>query len=308
MLDIAGPAQVFTAANELAQNDGRAMPYEIQILAPMETEVRATSGLSFTTTPLTDDMAAPDTLIVAGGRGVMQASQDKKLCRWLSVQSNGARRVASVCTGAFLLAAAGMLDGRRAVTHWRHCGELARRYPRVHVDPDPIFVRDGCIWTSAGVTSGIDLSLALVEEDLGHAVSVEIARELVVYLKRPGGQAQFSAILALQTADDGFAPLHEWMAGHLAENLSTPRLAQKSGMSERTFLRRYRKATGLTPSRAVEQLRVEAARQLLTETRLPAKRIASRCGFGSEETMRRAFMRMFGASPNSYRERFSSAL
>lgn len=304
MLDIAGPAQVFTAANELAQERGAAMPYDVHVVSPLNTHIKATSGLTFIVTQIADDAVLPDTLIVAGGRGVMQAMQDQGLCEWLSLRSGGSRRVASVCTGAFLLAAAGLLNGRRAVTHWRHCDQLARQYPRVQVDTNPIFVRDGAVWTSAGVTAGIDLSLALVEDDLGHTIALEVARRLVVFLKRPGDQAQFSAMLALQSTDARFAPLHDWMARHLAEDLSLSRLAQEACMTERTFLRHYREATSLTPSRAVERLRVEAARQMLAETRLSVKRIATRCGFGSEETMRRSFVRMHGVSPSDYRERF----
>ena len=234
----------------------------------------------------------------------MRAAEDASLVEWLKVRAGAARRTASVCTGAFLLAAAGLLDHRRAVTHWEYCDELSRRHPAVTVEPDPIFVHDDPMWTSAGVTSGIDLSLALVEEDLGRALALSVARQLVVFLKRPGGQAQFSAALSLQSADERFADLHVWLAEHLAEDLPLSRLAAQSGMSERTFLRRYREATGLTPARAIERLRVEAARQLLADTRLPAKRIATRCGFGSEETMRRNFARLQGVSPQEYRQRF----
>jgi transcriptional regulator GlxA family with amidase domain len=308
MLDIAGPAQVFAAANELVAARGDAVPYEVQVVASADAQVRATSGLSLATTRLENSAESPDTLIVAGGRGVMKAAENPELRDWLRTRAAGARRVASVCTGAFLLAAAGLLDGRRAVTHWRHCEQLARQYPQVRVDPDPIFVRDGAIWTSAGVTAGIDLSLALVEADLGRAVALEVARELVVFLKRPGGQAQFSAALALQSTDDRFAELHAWLAEHLGDDLSLGSLAHEAGMSERTFIRRYREATGLTPLRAVERLRVEAARQMLVDTGAPIKRIAARCGFGSEETMRRAFVRVQGVSPSDYRERFGDVV
>jgi len=236
----------------------------------------------------------------------MRAAEDASLVEWLKLRAGAARRTASVCTGAFLLAATGVLDHRRAVTHWEYCDELSRRHPAVTVEPDPIFVHDGPVWSSAGVTAGIDLSLALVEEDLGRALALSVARHLVMFLKRPGGQAQFSAALSLQSADEHFAELHGWLAEHLAEDLTLPRLAAQAGMSERTFLRRYRAATGLTPSRAVERLRVEAARQLLADTRMPAKRIAARCGFGSEETMRRGFVRLQGVSPQDYRQRFGA--
>jgi len=304
LLDVAGPVQVFTAANELSAKAAAQAPYAIRVVAPKGAQVRATSGLTFATAPLPDPAEPLDTLIVAGGQGVMRAADDPKLVDWLQARADVARRTASVCTGAFLLAAAGLLDRRRAVTHWEYCDQLGRRYPAVKVEPDPIFVHDRDVWTSAGVTAGIDLSLALVEEDLGRRLALGVARNLVVFLKRPGGQAQFSAALSLQSADDRFADLHSWLAGHLADDLSLSRLAAQAGMSERSFLRRYREATGITPARAVERLRVEAARQLLVETRLPAKRIAARCGFGSEETMRRSFARLQGVSPQDYRQRF----
>ena len=198
-----------------------------------------------------------------------------------------------------------MLDGHRAATHWSLCAELARRFPRVQVEPDPIFVHDGKAWTSAGVTAGIDLALALVEEDLGRAVALAVARYLVVFLKRPGGQAQFSAALALQ--DEGrFDALHGWMAEHLSGDLSLHVLAGQAGMSERSFSRHYLEATGQTPARAVERLRVEAARNLLMDSRVPVKRVAQRCGFGAEETMRRSFLRLLAATPQEYRSRFGA--
>jgi transcriptional regulator GlxA family with amidase domain len=199
-----------------------------------------------------------------------------------------------------------MLDGRRATTHWSFCAEFARSYPLVRVEPDPIFVNDGQVWTSAGVTAGIDLALALVEEDLGRTIALALARHLVVFLKRSGGQAQFSTALSLQTAEDKFGSLHDWINRHLADDISLPLLADQAGMSERSFSRHYAEATGLTPSRAVERLRVEAARRLLSESRLPVKRISQRCGFGSEETMRRSFLRVLAVTPQDYRARFSS--
>ena len=191
-------------------------------------------------------------------------------------------------------------------THWSHCAELARRFPAVRVEPDPIFVRDGPAWTSAGVTAGIDLALALVEQDLGRALALAVARHLVVFLKRPGGQAQFSATLALQGEEDRFDALHGWIGAHLSEDLSLPVLAGEAGMSERSFSRHYAEATGHTPARVVERLRVEAARHLLSDSRQPVKRIAQCCGFGSEETMRRSFLRLLAATPQDYRARFGS--
>jgi transcriptional regulator GlxA family with amidase domain len=306
LLDVAGPLQVFASANERAAEQGLARPYIVTVVAP-EGQITATAGLSFGAAALPARQAPVDTLIVAGGQGVMRAAADTELVDWVCERAECARRVASVCTGAFLLGAAGLLNGRRAVTHWEYCDRLARRHPLVTVDPDPIFIHDGPVWTSAGVTAGIDLALALVEEDLGRPLALAVARHLVVFLKRPGGQAQFSTTLTLQSSDDRFASLHEWLGDNLDGDLSPHRLAAQAGMSERSFLRRYREATGMTPGRAIERLRIEAARQLLAETNMPLKRIAQRCGFGSEETMRRSFLRVQGTGPSDYRTRFSAS-
>jgi transcriptional regulator GlxA family with amidase domain len=306
LLDVSGPIQVFASANDHVVAAGGTPPYAIRVVARGGQAVTASAGLELATSALPRVGAALDTLMVAGGQGVEAAAADPKLVDWLRKRAARARRVASVCTGAFLLAASGVLDGRRAATHWSVCAELARRFPAVRVEADPIFVRDGPVWTSAGVTAGIDLALALVEQDLGRTVALAVARYLVVFLKRPGGQAQFSAALSLQAAEDRFGTLHDWINGHLADDLSLPVLARRAAMSERTFSRHYAEATGLTPVRAVERLRVEAARRLLSESRLPVKRISRRCGFGSEETMRRSFLRLLAATPQDYRARFSS--
>jgi len=255
--------------------------------------------------PLSQRSEALDTLLVAGGEGAEAAAENPVLVDWVRQRATRARRVASVCTGAVLLAAAGVLDGRRAATHWEYCTRLAQRFPAVHVEPDPIFVRDGSVWTSAGVTAGIDLALALVAEDLGPSVALAVARHLVVFLKRPGDQAQFSAALALQAADDRFGALHDWINSHLGGDLSLSVLADQAGMSGRSFSRHYAQATGQTPARAVERLRVEAARRQLSDSRVPVKRIAQRCGFGSEETMRRSFLRLLAVTPQDYRSRFT---
>lgn len=306
LLDVSGPLQVFSTANDLVVEAGGVCPYAPRVVAQGGGPVAASAGLELATAPLPAVGSALDTLIVAGGKGVDAAAADPALVDWLATRAKTARRTASVCTGAMLLAAAGVLDGKRAATHWSFCDVLARRYPAIRVEPDPIFVRDGEIWSSAGVTSGIDLALALVEEDLGRALALAVARYLVVFLKRPGGQAQFSEALSLQAADDRFGALHAWMGAHLADELSLPALAERAGMSERSFSRRYTEATGVTPARAVERLRVEAARRLLGDTRLPVKRIAGRCGFGSEETMRRSFLRVLAATPQDYRARFGA--
>jgi len=305
LLDVTGPLQVFASANDFMAKAGEGLPYEIRIVAPSGQSTEASSGMAIAAHPLSPMDAGVDTLVIAGGEGVDAAAADTALVDWVRERARQARRVASVCTGAFLLAASGMLDGRRAATHWAFCAELARRFPAVRVESDPIFVREGSVWTSAGVTAGIDLALALVEEDLGRTVALAVARYLVVFLKRPGGQSQFSEVLSLQAAEDKFGVLHDWLRKHLAEDLSLPVLAGQAGMSERSFSRHYAEATGMTPARAVERLRVEEARRLLSETRMPVKRISQRCGFGSEETMRRSFLRLLSATPEDYRARFS---
>ena len=305
LLDVTGPLQVFASANEHVAAAGGAPPYVLRVIAKGGQGVTASAGLGITAGPLPRG-GAPDTLMVAGGPGVDAAAADPALVKWVRERAGKARRVASVCTGAFLLGASGVLDGRRAVTHWSYCAELARRFPEIRVEPDPIFVRDGTVWTSAGVTAGIDLALAFVEEDLGRTIALAVARYLVVFLKRPGGQAQFSTTLSLQAAEDKFGALHDWIGKHLADDISLPVLARQAGMSERSFSRRSAEATGLTPAHAVERLRVEAARRLLSESRLPVKRVSQRCGFGSEETMRRSFLRVLATTPQDYRARFSA--
>jgi transcriptional regulator GlxA family with amidase domain len=306
LLDVTGPVQVFASANDIVTGAGGMAPYAVRVVSLGGRSVTASAGLELAAGSLPPVGAALDTLVVSGGEGVEAAAADPVLVDWVRERAKRARRTASVCTGAFLLAASGVLDDRRAVTHWSFCAELARRFPAVHVEPDPIFVRDGPVWTSAGVTAGIDLALALVEEDLGRTVALAVARYLVVFLKRPGGQAQFSAALSLQAAEDKFGALHDWVAAHLADDISLPDLARQVGMSKRSFSRHYVEATGLTPGRAVERLRVEAARRMLSESRLPVKRISQRCGFGSEETMRRSFLRLLAVTPQDYRTRFSS--
>ncbi len=306
LLDVTGPLQVFASANDCVLKAGGRPPYDLRVVARNGAQITASAGLKLSVLPLSPAGAAVDTLMVAGGQGVAAAAADAEILDWVQARAKRARRIASVCTGAFLLAASGLLDGRRAATHWSYCAELGRRFPKVRVESDPIFVRDGSVWSSAGVTAGIDLALALVEEDLGPTVALEVARYLVVFMKRPGGQAQFSAALSLQAGDDRFGALHEWIFKHLGEDLPLPVLADKAGMSQRSFSRHYAGATGFTPARAIERLRVEAARRFLSESALPVKRISQRCGFGSEETMRRSFLRLLTVTPQDYRTRFRS--
>lgn len=306
LLDIAGPAQAFATARELADG-GVTPPYGIAVASRRGDPVTTSSQIAVASRPLADFSGdAIDTLIVAGGPGVHTAAKDPALISWLTTQARVARRMCSVCTGAFLLAAAGLLSGRRAVTHWRACAELQKRYPDIAVETDPIFIRDGAIWTSAGVTAGIDLALALVQEDLGRDHALRTAQRLVMFVKRPGGQSQFSSSLRAQGADDGtFDALHGWIASNLGADLRVERLAEEAGMSPRNFARMYRAKTGATPAKAIEAMRTEAARQLLEQTKQPVTRIAETCGFGDEERMRRTFLRTLGVGPNAYRARFA---
>lgn len=303
LLDVTGPLQVFASANDIAAHRGLPAPYAPTVVAEGGGAVMSSAGLAMLAEPL--PVAPSDTLIIAGGWGAYAAAQDPALVGWIRQHAALSRRVASVCTGAFVLAASGWLDGRRVVTHWTRCDQLARQHPLLRVEPNPIFINDGPVWTSAGVTAGIDLSLALVEADLGRAMALEVARQLVVFLKRPGGQSQFSVTLDLQQQGQRFDALHGWIADNLTLDLSIPVLAQQAGMSERSFIRHYRTDTGQTPARAIEQIRVETARRLLSDTPLAIKRIAGQCGFGSEETLRRSFLRAMGVTPQAYRERFS---
>jgi transcriptional regulator GlxA family with amidase domain len=248
-----------------------------------------------------------DTLVVAGGPGARTAVDDAALLDWVARASRKAKRTTSVCTGAYLLAAAGLLDNRRATTHWAYCDGLAA-YDKVDVDPDPVFIHDGDVWTSAGVTAGMDLALALVEEDLGPDVALAVARLLVVFLKRPGGQSQFSGALAAQQATrPALRELQGWISGHLDEDLSVPALARRASMSERSFTRAFRREVGQTPAAYVEALRVEHARTLLEDGAGSLDAVARSAGFASAEVLRRAFHRRVGVSPADYRARFRLA-
>jgi transcriptional regulator GlxA family with amidase domain len=305
-LDVTGPTEVFS----LAERQARPEPsYTIELVAPDAGPVRTSSGLQLLAEGgLEATRGQIDTLLVAGGLGVQAAARDERLISWLAMAAGRSRRVCSVCTGAFLLARAGLLDGRRATTHWASCDALARNYPSVRVEPDPIFVRDGNVYTSAGVTAGIDLSLALVEEDLGRQAALDVARSLVLFIRRPGGQAQFSAGLAGQAADrPGLSELQAWIADHLDADLSVPALAERAFMSPRNFARVFASEAGMTPAAYVEAVRLERARALLETTDLQLEDIVRRCGFGTVETLRRAFGRRLGVNPSDYRRRFAGA-
>ena len=246
-----------------------------------------------------------DTLVLPGGDGAEDIRCDRNFLNWLRAAPRRVRRICSVCTGAFLLAAAGLLDGRRAVTHWGWCARLERDFPKVKVERDPIFIRDGRIYTSAGVTAGLDLALALVEEDHGSRRALEIARDLVMFLRRSGGQAQFSSLLAAQASERRpIQELQNWMVEHLAENLSVDVMAARCRMSPRHFARVFTAEQGITPARFVEQTRVEAARVLLESTDFALKEVASESGFRSADSMRRSFLRVLGVAPSRYSRHF----
>jgi transcriptional regulator GlxA family with amidase domain len=298
-LDITGPSEVFSLADRAAQGGA----YAIELLGA--SDIRTSSGLTLHPHGPLDNRPI-DTLVIPGGKGTRAAANDERLSSWIRLAAGRSRRVASVCTGAFLLARAGLLDGRRATTHWAACQALQKRHPSVDVDPDPIFVRDGNIYTSAGVTAGIDLALALVEEDLGPAAALAVARSLVLFVRRPGGQAQFSAGLEGQAASHRrIRELQSWMTDHLAGDLAVPALADRCFMSERNFSRVFAREVGATPAAYVESLRLERARLLLETTELQLHAIAERCGFGTVETLRRTFGRRLHASPSDYRARFN---
>jgi transcriptional regulator GlxA family with amidase domain len=305
-LDITGPSEVFSLADRATADP----TYAIELIARDGAPIRTSSGIEITPHSSLDETTGPiDTLVVPGGQGTRAAADDRELINWLRLAARRSRRVTSVCTGAFLLARAGLLEGRRATTHWFACDALRRHYPSTTVEPDPIFVRDGNVYTSAGVTAGIDLALALVEEDLGSQTALAIARDLVLFIRRPGGQAQFSAGLAGQAASrPGIRELQSWMAEHLDADLTVPALAERTFMSPRNFARVFLAEVGVTPAAYVEGVRVERARALLETTTLQLEEVAQRCGFGTVETMRRAFGRRLHVSPGEYRERFATVV
>ncbi|MFC0387443.1 GlxA family transcriptional regulator [Muricoccus vinaceus] len=313
MLDLAGPAEVLAQAGRLhATGCGRADPtplYEVACHVVAGPGLAQTSaGLAFH--PMASEASllgteALDTLIVIGGEGARERAADRRLQTLVRHLAPRAERLVGVCTGTFILAAAGLLEGRRVTTHWRFCTELSRRHPGLNVDPEPIFIRDGHLWTSAGVTAGMDLVLALVEEDHGHALALAVARELVLFLRRPGDQKQFSSVLAAQSQGGSrLGPLMAWLPGNLHRPVSVEAMAERACLSPRQFARVFREETGLTPARFLERMRVEAARRRLEAGRGGLAAVVESCGFGTEETMRRAFIRQLGASPGDYRDRF----
>jgi transcriptional regulator GlxA family with amidase domain len=297
--DVAGPVQALRATGL-----GR---YEVVLASVAGGLVESDCpGVAFGSVPASDVAGPIDTLVIPGGNEAPRAADDPELVRWVEALAGRTSRVACVCTGAFLAAEAGLLRARRAATHWRYCDELERRFPDTKVERDPIWVREGRIWTSAGISAGVDLTLALIEEDLGIETALEAARELVVFFKRPGGQSQFSTLLSGQIAD-ARGPLRKllaWVADNLGSDLRAEVLAERAGMSLRTLARTCVAGTGMTPAKLVETLRVQAAREAIERSDTPLETIAVRYGFGEEQRMRRAFARQLRVTPNDIRSRF----
>ena len=309
ILDVIGPLEVFGSANRwLTANGLAAAPaYRLQILAERAGPVIMNSGLQLVATHALSAKKKPlDSFLVAGGSGVWQARKNRRLIRWIGETARSSQRVASVCSGAFLLAAAGLLNGRAATTHWSDCAQLAREFPGIRVEPDRIFVRDGKFYSSGGVTAGMDLALHLLEQDWGREVAVQVARQLVLFLRRPGGQSQFSPHLVAEEGRDPIRQAQRHILDHPEADLSVPVLAAIAAMSPRNFARAFVADTGMTPAKFVEQARIDAARLRLEQSAASIDAIARDCGFGAPERMRRAFHRHLSIDPSSYRKTFSS--
>jgi transcriptional regulator GlxA family with amidase domain len=310
LLDVTGPAAVFHCALRclIASGATRERPIALRYFSPEGGPVMTLQELTVQTAPLPNPARGDiDTVIVVGGVRVEECC-DERLVAWLRAHHQAFRRVASVCTGAFILGLAGLLDGRRAVTHWEDCDELRRRFPSTQVHPDCIFTEDNGVWTSAGASTGIDLALAMLEQDYGHELALTVARRLVLFLKRPGGQTQFSTALRAQAVTGPLAPLLRWIADNPGADLRAETLAERAGMSLRNFYRAFVEATGSPPAEWVEATRLEVARQLLEQTSHNADQVALRAGFGSYERMRGTFTRRIGVSPAAYRQRFIPVL
>jgi len=302
-LDVSGPLAAFREAGR--QSNGE-ISYDVKLMSIQNTNTTDIDGMTvMTDMSIYDSDVLIDTLLIAGTHDYQQAFNAYEFHQWLKRRTPHIRRYGSVCTGAFFLGAAGLLDGKQATTHWQQAAELAERYPQANVQSDAIYVQDGALCTSAGVTAGIDLSLKLIEDDHGRDLALKIARKLVVFLKRPGGQSQFSTHLAAQMVQDSrIQEVQHWVLEHIEENLSIPVLAKKAAMSVRNFSRIFRNETGRTPADFVELVRVDAAKRLLEESDTPLQRVAAYCGFTNVDLMRRAFIRRLSISPSDYRQRF----
>lgn len=309
ILDVVGPLEVFSRAARWLRDEGHksGLAYEVEVVADQAGPLRMSSGIQLVATRSWRQLRRIDTLLVAGGIGFETAVRDPELLSWLNKKQDKVQRLGSICTGALILGRAGLLDGGTATTHWAYCERLASSCPDTSVEPDALYVRNGNVYTSAGVTAGMDLALAMVEEDWGRTVALAVARELVMFLKRPGGQSQFSTFLAAQeTGTERFRDLQMWILAHLDADLSIPALADRMAMSERNFARSFAREAGQTPGKFVQRARLEAARRMLEESAHQIDRIAWRCGYGSAETMRRTFVRDLRVSPGDYRKRFQA--
>lgn len=309
-LEAIGPLKVFDYTNNCLRKLGLAGGYDVSIASTRMGDVVSDTLMSLRATKAISSSRLPDLALIVGSPEIEQALADgPEILDWIESAAPRIKRLAALCTGSFFLAAAGVLDGRRATTHWSFAERLRSAYPDVTVDADAIFIREGNIWTSAGVTAAMDLALALVEEDFGREVALEVARDLVIYLKRPGGQSQFSVHLSSQmNTHPTIRELQNWILSHLEDELTIPKLAARMAMSERNFARVFHREAAESPADFIEKARFEAARRLLESDRLPLKSIVGKTGFGTEEKMRRVFKKKIGVTPKAYRERFSSTV
>ena len=308
VLDITGPLEVFARTTRwLRDHRGqRVAAYETELVASKAGPLETSGGLRLFASRRYAQASPADTLLVSGGIGCEAAMADRKLLKWVAAQLSRVQRLGSICNGALLLARAGLLDGRAATTHWAYCDRLARMAPRARVQPDAIYVQSGKVFTSAGVTAGMDLALALVENDWGKAVALAVAQELVLFLKRPGGQSQFSRHLIAQRRDDVFGELELWILEHLDSDLSIATLARRMNMSERHFARLFSQRVDMSPAAYVRRVRIEEARRRIEEGAGQFKQLARSCGFADEQTLRRCFQQLIGVTPADYRSRFSN--
>lgn len=310
LLDAAGPAQVFSSANNALIDAGQPPYYDLTLASPQGGDVRTDTGITVNTITLSQASALPiDTTIISGGVGVFSAIEEQDLLAWVVARHEDSRRLVTTCMGAFVTAKAGLLKGKPVATHWRYTDRLQAEHPEARVQKDPLFIRSGKIWSAAGVTSGIDMALSLVEEDHGHSIAMHVAQSLVVFFKRPGGQAQFSNTLMAQRDDEtgAFSKLHGWIAANLQFDLGVETLASQAGMSPRTFARLYKTRVGKTPAKTVEGLRVDAAKRLLEQGHTPLGKVATLIGLSDEQRMRRAFLRHVGVTPYDYRQKFQTS-
>ena len=310
ILDVTGPLEILASANEI--DPDAPPPYEIVLVAEEAGPMTTTAGISLMAHKAYRDVTARElagvhTFMVAGGNGTIKALRTLDLIAFVKRAAKAAKRIASVCSGSAILAEAGLLDDKRATSHWNAVGSIARAYPKVRMEADSIFVRDGDVWTSAGITAGMDLAIALIEDDLGHEAALHVARRHVLYMMRPGGQSQFSAELQRQAAGTRTAAAAAYIAANLNADLRASAIASAAGMSERSLLRAFHDELGTTPAEYVERVRVDAARRKLSGPRVAAKTVARECGFSSAELMRRAFHRTLGVSPADYRARFATS-